>query len=164
MNRVLGFALLLLLAGAPETSAVADRAPASLTSAVRAFAETRAIHDVPTFEHALVDLDGDGRADAVVLLESRGWCGSGGCTMLVFRATDAGFDLVSYSTITNQPIRVSPEVSHGWKSLIVYSKNVGNVLMRFDGSRYPLNPSMQPKATSRQVASSKVAIDGSAGQ
>src|SRR2546422_5453095 len=47
------------------------------------------------FRHSFTDLDGDGRAEALVLLRGNVWCGSGGCTMLVFRGTDAGFTFVS---------------------------------------------------------------------
>ena len=78
--------------------------------------------------------------------------------MLVFRGTKDKFIFVSGSTITFEPIRVSPEKSHGWKTLIVYSKGKGDVLMRFDGKRYPLNPSMQPKAPPAQLEAAKIVM------
>ena|SRR2546426_446983 len=79
-------------------------------------------------------------------------------TCLVFRAAANGFTLVSTSTITNEPIRVSPEKSHGWRTLIVLAKGKGDVLMPFDGRRYPLNPSLQPKATPAQVSAAQVVM------
>ena len=78
--------------------------------------------------------------------------------MLVFRAAANGFTLVSASTIANQPIRVSPQKSHGWKTLIVFAKGRGDVLMRFNGLRYPLNPSVQPKATAAQASAAQVVM------
>lgn len=78
--------------------------------------------------------------------------------MLVFRGTKEEFSFVSGSTITFDPIRVSPEEAHGWDTLIVYSKGKGDVLMRFDGKRYPLNPSIQPKATPAQLEAAKIVM------
>jgi len=78
--------------------------------------------------------------------------------MLVFRGANDGFTFVSASTITNEPIRVSPENVHGWKTLIVYSKGKGDVLMQFNGTHYPLNPSLQSKATTGQVEASELLL------
>ena len=140
------------------TTLRAQDAPSGLTEAVQAYVEQQGVHERPQFRYALADLDGDGRADAIVLLLGGDWCGSGGCNMLVFRAAANGFTLVSASTITKQPIRVSPEKSHGWKTLIVFAKGRGDVLMRFNGTRYPLNPSAQPKATAAQESAAQVVM------
>jgi hypothetical protein len=133
--------------------------PPGLSAAVQAFAEKKGDPVLPPFRHALTDLDGDGRADAVVLLQGRNWCGSGGCTMLVFHGTNGGFRYVSGSTITREPIRISADTRRGWKTLIVYSKGKGDVLMRFNGKRYPLNPSSQPKATPEQVHAAHIVME-----
>src|SRR5262245_44169381 len=78
------FLVLFLIQLLPQM-ARAQEAPLALVTAVQSFIETRGVHGQPTFRHALIDLDGDGRPDAIVLLRSQDWCGSGGCTMLVFR-------------------------------------------------------------------------------
>jgi putative lipoprotein len=78
--------------------------------------------------------------------------------MLVFRGTNDGFTFVSASTITNEPIRVSPENTQGWKTLIVHSKGKGDVLMQFNGTHYPLNPSLQSKATAGQVEAAELLL------
>ncbi|HEY6618614.1 MAG TPA: hypothetical protein VIY68_03630 [Steroidobacteraceae bacterium] len=120
------------------------------------------VSDVPDdspFRFALVDLNGDSRADAIVLMSGPRWCGSGGCTMLIFQGVDNGFEFFSKSTITSEPIRVSRKKVHGWRTLIVYSKGKGNVLMRLTESRrYPLNPSMQRKASRAEVDAAEIAI------
>jgi len=96
------FALLSLI-----NPAVPD-APPALLSAIDSHLKST-IDDRPRFRHVLVDLSGDGRPEAIVLLQGTDWCGSGGCTMLVFRGTATGFGFVSRSTITYEPIRVLPE-------------------------------------------------------
>ena len=136
----------------------AQDAPPSLLAAVKNYAEKKGERERPMFRYALTDLDGDGRADAIVLLLGGAWCGSGGCNMLIFRGTNDGFTFVSGSTITNEPIRVSPEKMQGWRTLIVLSKGKGDVLMRFNGTRYPLNPSTQPKASTTQVSAAQVVM------
>ena len=148
--------MLFLLLLAPSLHA--EEAPPALLSAVQDYVEKKGDHEQPWFRYALVDLDGDGKDDVVVLLQGYNWCGSGGCTLLVFRGVKDKFIFVSGSTVTYEPIRVSPEKTHGWKTLIVYSKGKGDVLMRFDGKRYPLNPSIQPKATSAQLEAAQVVI------
>jgi len=137
----------------------AQEAPTTLLTAVQEYVEKKGERERPQFRYALIDLDGDGSDDAIVLLLGSSWCGSGGCTMLVFRGTKDKFTVVSGSTITYEPIRVSPEKAHGWKTLIVYSKGKGDVLMRFNGERYPLNSSMQPKATPAQVEAAQIVIE-----
>jgi hypothetical protein len=108
-----------------------------------------------------VDLNQDARPDAVVLVRSASWCGSGGCTMLIFKGTANGYSLVSRSTITAPPIRVLPTSQFGWSDLVVHSNGTGDVVLQFDGSRYPYNPSLQSAPTSQQLRSA-VEVLGSA--
>ena len=133
-------------------------APQSLTAAIYKFLSLGGDASTPRFEFALTDLNGDGIDDAVVLLTDRRHCGSGGCTLLIFKGVDSGFSLVSSSTITLLPIRVAAESSHGWKTLIVDSGGAGTVALRYNGSRYPSNPSLQEKASLRQISASKVVL------
>ncbi len=132
--------------------------PPALVTAVETYAHQHGDRQVPSFRHAIKDLNSDGQPDAIVLLTDAGWCGSGGCTMLVFRGTRQGFVLISSSTITSPPVRVLPETSRGWKTLIVYAKGVGDVLMPFNGARYPSNPSMRAGATSAQMKAAEVLL------
>jgi hypothetical protein len=134
-----------------------NEAPASLTAAIKAKIKEPG-GGSPEFDYALADLNGDGKADAIVLLKGSAWCGSGGCTLLVFKGKQDGFEFISKSTITSEPIRVSPEKIHGWKTLIVYTGGIGDVVMRFNGAKYPLNPSVQPKATKAQVRATETVL------
>jgi hypothetical protein len=135
--------------------------PPALSDAVHQYIYqhvTDVAYDEP-FRFALVDLNGDGREDAIVLMSSSGWCGTGGCTMLIFQGVDSGFEYVCSSTVTSAPIRVSKKIAHGWRSLIVFSKGKGDVVMHFtEAARYPGNPSMQPKASREEVDAASIAI------
>ena len=136
----------------------AQHAPSGLMSAIQDYVGKKGHQERPPFRQALTDLNADGQVDAIVLLLGSSWCGSGGCNMLVFRGTNDGFTFVSASTITNEPIRVSPENTQGWKTLIVHSKGKGDVLMQFNGTHYPLNPSLQSKATTGQVEAAELLL------
>ena len=139
------------------TTVVAQRAladePRGLSDAVRKYSHEAA---TPRFEYALVDLNGDGIPDAIVRLTARDWCGSGGCTMLILRGGEQGYTFVAKATFTQKPIKVSPEVLHGWHTLLVPVRGggvqQGFALMRFSGREYPRNPTVQPQASAAQVA------------
>jgi hypothetical protein len=126
--------------------------PQFLDAAVRSFTKGA---DAPAYRYALADLNKDGRPDAIVLLKGD-YCGTGGCTLLVFRAIPNGFKLVSSSTVSSEPIGLLSERSNGWLTLVVNSRGSGSVLMRFDGTKYPLNPSMQSVATKDQASSATI--------
>ena len=150
------------LAVAP--SATSPPAPVdALSAAVRKQVDVAAGAEAPAFSSARVDLDDDGTEDAIVLMSARDFCGSGGCTMMIFHGTKDGFSFVSHSTITNEPIRVLQEKGHGWHTLAVRVRGgglePGDVLMVFDGTGYPLNPSMQPAAASERLAGARVLLD-----
>lgn len=113
----------------------------------------------PTYQSTLIDLNGDQKKDAVVLLSGTEWCGTGGCTMLIFKNDRSGYSLLSRSTVTRSPIRISPVFSNGWKDLIVSTRGLDDALMQFDGAAYPGNPSMQQPATPAQLAAATTIIE-----
>jgi membrane-bound inhibitor of C-type lysozyme len=101
------------------------------------------------FYTGYIDLNGDRVLDAVVVFSSPDWCGTGGCTMLVFQGLkNKTFRLVSASSLVNPPLTVSQTKTRGWKDLIVDVSGGGmtakKVALKFDGKKYPLNPSDQP--------------------
>ena len=143
---------LLSLAAQPDV-------PPGLDDTVAAYVKKKDPAEKPVFRSMPVDLNADNMDDAVVLLTGPNWCGSGGCTLLVFRGTPSSFKLVSKSTVTDTPIRVSDEQHEGWRTLVVHSRGIGDVAMRFDGKRYPANPSLQEKASPEVVAGAKVLLE-----
>ncbi len=122
----------------------------SLAAALQAYADKTGA-EVKSFEPrqtAFVDLNGDGVKDALLLLQGPTWCGSGGCTMLVFQGIRDGFKFVSHSTLIRGPLLVSAAKTRGWRDLVVEVAGGGTtpkkVALKFDGCKYPLNPSVQP--------------------
>ena len=100
-----------------------------------------------TFLSDFVDLNEDGFTDALVVLTGFYWCGTGGCTMLVFQGKDKAFEFVSRSTLVSPPVTVSETKTNGWRDLVITVSGGGmpakKVAMKFDGKKYPLNPSVQ---------------------
>jgi hypothetical protein len=154
MRRLL---YLLPLVALPVVAA-AQTAP-SIRGAVDAWITTHGVFVMPNYRQALADLDDDRRADAVVLLSGPDWCDSKGCQLLVFRSTTAGFEFVSATTAADAPIRVSSAKSNGWHSLIVGAPGRGNVLLPFDGTKYPSSTSDAEKVPSGQARAAKTVIE-----
>lgn len=88
-----------------------------------------------------VDLNNDGQAETLVVIQDIYFCGSGGCTAYLF---DAQGHILNKMTLIDDPIFVAREKNHGWHNIIVRSRDAYHV-MAYDGQKYPLNPSMQPK-------------------
>lgn len=130
----------LFMAGCQTTNSVNKVVPAQLTKAVYEYTKEKV-----DFEVAFADLNNDGIEDSLVLLEGANWCGSGGCTLLVFKGLDNHeYQLVSKSTVASAPIYVLEATSQGWSDLSVYTSGKGQVMLKWGGSNYPSNPSLQP--------------------
>ena len=104
--------------------------------------------DPSRIDVAFADLNGDGRRDALAYLHAPGDCGSGGCRMYVLENRGRSYRLVGRTTITKPPIRVLNRRTNGWRDIGVRVSGYGRVegyevLLRFDGWKYPGNPSMQ---------------------
>jgi hypothetical protein len=141
------------------TQMVQAQASTALDSAIRAYATSQGDEQMPPYKSARFDLNSDGTDDAIVLLTGSFWCGSGGCTMLVFKGLKEDFKLLSSTSVTLEPIRVLKQPSSGWASLIVHSRSHGEALLRFNGKKYPGNPSTAPLASKAQVQAASVVIE-----
>jgi hypothetical protein len=115
---------------------------------------------LPSFTYALVDLNDDGILDAVVLVNDPRYCGSGGCTLIVLTGTANRFDVVSASTVTRGPISVLSAKQHKWHTLAVHVAGGGVspavALLRYDGHRYPGNPTLQPIASPEDLVGATI--------
>lgn len=140
-----------LLAGAicaqPQHQLTSPR-DSSLRGFLRDFLKTSSSDDVRTrYSSAFVDLNDDGKPEAIVYLAGRGWCGTGGCTTLVLASTKSSFRVVSKIAVTRPPIRVLDTKSKGWHDISVRVQGGGlqagyEARLSFDGETYPSNPSL----------------------
>ena len=106
------------------------------------------IQEQPLYQYAFYDLNQDGIQDAVVMLKGSSWCGTGGCTVLVFQGmSHEKFQPHSKMTVTDVPIIALNSKTQGWSDLSVYSRGAGQVILKFNGRSYPGNPSLEPKYT-----------------
>jgi putative lipoprotein len=131
--------------------------PDSLNRALLAYLAQQGIdpQNLNPHQTALIDLNGDGRQDALVLLQNPIYfCGTGGCTLLVFQGTKSGFKFVSTTALIRSPVLVSDTRTHGWRDLIVEVSGGGiapkRVALKYTGRKYPLNPSTLPPLPKNQ--------------
>jgi hypothetical protein len=147
------------------------RSGAHSEASVRAYLRNR-LHsarvEYPDTRYVLawVDLNGDGRNEAVVRILSNGYCGSGGCNLYVLSPWGRRWSLVGRMTATKAPIRVLNSRSHGWRDLAVGLHDCcengrwEEALLPFDGRIYPFNPSTPPSRRIRRGVPGRVLISG----
>jgi uncharacterized protein YecT (DUF1311 family) len=131
----------------------------SLKSFLRAFDDDRTTRYVAAFP----DLNGDGVPEAIVYLVSNGWCGSGGCNMLVLQRDGDSWKIVANVSVPQPPIRVLPGTAHSWHSIGVWVQGGGiqpgyEVELPFDGASYPRNPTVLPARKLERGAEGEVVI------
>ncbi|MCB9989400.1 MAG: hypothetical protein H6868_08750 [Rhodospirillales bacterium] len=134
----------------PETSI---REPSNSVMLATIDAYVKQQHGPPQsqYQFTRVDLNGDGRRDGIVLMKSphNHWCDINGCRMLVFRAYDEDFDLISEIAPVRGPLLVSEGSTEGWRDLIIRVSGRSTLqsrdaILRFDGMAYPNSPVLQP--------------------
>lgn len=131
----------MLLAALPAlTAPVPASAEAFLTGTLR----------LDRYRAAAADLNGDGRPEVLAYAESAGQCGSGGCTLYILARQGSDWRVVSRLSVTHPPIRVLESKTRGWRDLAVRVAGGGihagyAVRLRFDGRRYPGNPTLAPR-------------------
>jgi len=114
---------------------------------------------------AWVDLNDDGNQEAIVYVYGYSWCGTGGCITLVLTPRGTTYKVVTRMTVTRLPIRVMPEISHGWHDVSVMVGGGGvpahEARQRFNGASYPSNPSIAPAQPIQGAARGRVIISPS---
>jgi hypothetical protein len=114
-----------------------------LKSALQSYLQDKLVPEFePTnYNFAFVDLAGRGKREAVVYVSGRGWCGTGGCRMLVLTQAGSSYKVIAKIPTVRPPIRVLESKSHGWRDLSVWIQG-GGILqgyeekVKFDGNTY----------------------------
>ena len=157
----LAAALLLIPAAAFAQPAREQSLHAFLQSA---FADARTEWPDTTYVSAFADLNGDGRAEALVSLYSGLFCGSGGCALYIYTPAGASWRQLAELTIVNAPVRLLGTSSRGWRDLAVQVRGGGmerpfEARIRFDGRSYASNPSLAPSVRGRAAGRVLIADD-----
>jgi len=142
------FSLALLCAGQTSSRPEVIRAVAPTTKRDPKLEEAirREIGDSRyAYAYDRVDLHGSGEQEVLVYLPGSDYCGSGGCTSLVFAFRGGDYLLVSRLSLTRPPVMVSSHRTNGWKDLVIFVSGGGiqpgyYAVLRFDGQKYPENP------------------------
>ncbi|WP_052260989.1 hypothetical protein [Photobacterium gaetbulicola] len=101
------------------------------------------------------DLNKDGIAEHFVLIQNSYFCGSGGCSAVIFDNTG---NIISQMSIVKPPVLLADSTNNGWRDFMVWSNGAFR-LMKYNGSTYPTNPSLEPEVdrdASQHAAMSKV--------
>ncbi|WP_420455867.1 hypothetical protein [Rubrivirga sp.] len=144
--------LLLTLTCAVDTT---DDRRGDLEDAIASYAEPLGLEwDPSAVNVAWVDLNRDGLDDAVVLLKGPDWCGSGGCTVLVFEQMDAldaeefgRFRPAAEISMVSGPVMAVRGRGY-WSDLVVPSPH-GPRRLRFNGETYPTSPAAGDRVQGR---------------
>jgi len=123
----------------------------------RAIRDYFKIHNTSTddtqYRWLTYDLNGDEQEELLVQLN---WCGSGGCTLLIFENHQQQWRFNSRVTLVQGKIHLGKEQHNGWQDLVF---NVGGGgatpaqhALQYSGVSYPLNPSVAPTTTSDKVS------------
>ncbi|MBC2854961.1 hypothetical protein H3N56_00380 [Cetobacterium sp. 2A] len=159
-KKILVFASILIFGG---ISLFADKIPSIKSetqrnieveeSLIKEFSLVRG-EDKISYLYNKIDLDGDKKPEIIVYAYGPMVGGTGGDSGLILKERSEGYDTISKFTNLRVPIIISDKTTHGWKDIIleVYGGGgpSGTVVMKFDGKKYPSNPSVQallPKNT-----------------
>ncbi|MDA0120549.1 COG3650 family protein [Vibrio sp. T11.5] len=107
------------------------------------------------------DLNGDGSKELLAQLD---WCGSGGCTLLIFNNVDQKWQFNSRITLVQTPLNLGKQSHQNWRDLVMFVSGGGAVpnqhTLQFNGTHYPLNPSVAPVANYDEISPVQLFSDG----
>jgi hypothetical protein len=123
--------------------------------------------DDTKYAYSTASLSGRKPREVIVYLMGPRWCGSGGCTALVLVPTESSYAIVTRITVTRLPIRVLNSQTNGWHDIAVWVEGGGisvgcEAQLRFNGKKYPSNPTIPPARHLRSHVPGKIVIPKSA--
>lgn len=164
MLTLLPFLVALLVSPADTTDERQVQLDAAIRAYVRPFDRT---WDPGSARVAWVDLNGDRLDDALVLVEDPDWCGSGGCTLLIFEqmneadAEEMGaFRPAAEINLVHGPVHVSRGRANQWRDILVRDQDGRLRTLRFNGETYPFSPAEGRRLRGRASGVTTLFADG----
>jgi hypothetical protein len=161
-RRALLLVLFILHLGAAAQSPTAED---SLKIFLQGALRRPGLNDDKTTQYsvAFVELNDEGKNEAIVYLTGQSWCGSGGCVALILSLEGPSYKVVTKITVARTPIRVLKAKSKGWHNLGIWVQGGGiqsgyEAELHFDGKSYPTNPSIPPARPLAARAPGEVAV------
>ena len=143
-----------LLGGCSSAARAEPARAAAREGSLRAFLQRWATGKGDSLEESMytrawVSLRSDRAMQVVVYIQGKGWCGSGGCTLLVLEPRGETFRVIGHMTITRPPIRILARTTNGWHDIGVHVAGGGihpgyDAGVPFDGEQYAPNPTFPP--------------------
>ncbi|PIF46427.1 hypothetical protein CLU96_3458 [Chryseobacterium sp. 52] len=109
------------------------------------------------FSYAEADLNGDNNKEILVAMKGSYFCGSGGCTVLLLNSKG---EKINTFTVVGGPVSIATDKTEGWADLVIPSKGK-NYLVKYNGKKYPGNPSVQPEFSGKVPSSFQVVLGDS---
>ncbi|MEH2195452.1 MAG: hypothetical protein V7K98_22810 [Nostoc sp.] len=107
-----------------------------------------------SYSYNRINLDGDKKPELIVHLVGQFFCGSGGCTTLIYKQSGKNYKLITTIGLNHPPIIISNYKTKGWSDLIIPQfanslsvNNHGYYVLKFNGKSYPENPEDGVKMT-----------------
>ncbi len=119
---------------------------ASVFQAVKAF-DKSIKEDAFVYKMAALSSENSCLSPMVYLTAGSGYCGTGGCTVLMFGCAKEGYRLLGATSVAFPPVYIAKSVTSGYHDIKVHVKNKDLALLKFDGRHYPSNASTAPKST-----------------
>ena len=108
------------------------------------------------YHYNTIDLNGDGKLDAIVFVSGNSVCGTGGCEVLIFKGDGKDYELITEMSVSHPPVFVGRTKTKGWSDLLmeVYGGGIKSYFasLKFDGKSYPENPTVEPALPKRNRA------------
>ena len=115
---------------------------------------------------ATVPLAGANHQETIAYITGQDWCGTGGCNLIIVEQRGTHMRVIGEVSIVRPPIRVLSTSSFGHPDLGVLVVGGGilrayEAKLRFDGRRYPGNPTVRPavKTSSPSPGRSLISAD-----
>lgn len=109
-----------------------------LDEAIRTYARSQGALDANLrVLTATLELNGDQEQDGLAILMSMDWCGSGGCSLVVFQGSGGSFHPISRTTLIDPPLWVSDRRTDGWRDILVERSGGERVALQHGAGGYP---------------------------